>query len=111
MSLDPDSTLSYEEVGCCALKCLHENKSINMLIALKLDFAFDVWQAFPSRIVGFSPRDHYYDEQRSDWFYTSKWTNQYSIVLLDAAFYHRFELFLVTIKNIFNQRYSINNAF
>ncbi|RWS10410.1 exostosin-1-like protein [Dinothrombium tinctorium] len=74
LNLDPESNLSAEE----------------------LDFAFLVWRAFPHRIVGFSARDHYYDDVQSTWFYTSKWTNQYSIILLDAAFYHRYYSWIYT---------------
>ena len=60
-----------------------------------MDFAFSVWRNFPDRIVGYPARSHFWDEGKSRWGYTSKWTNDYSIVLTGAAFYHR----LVEIMN------------
>uniref|UniRef100_A0A3Q4GWB7 Exostosin-1-like n=1 Tax=Neolamprologus brichardi TaxID=32507 RepID=A0A3Q4GWB7_NEOBR len=65
LSLDEDSVLSTNEV----------------------DFAFTVWQSFPERIVGYPARSHYWDSSRSRWGYTSKWTNEYSMVLTGAAIY------------------------
>uniref|UniRef100_A0A673IAR0 Exostosin-1-like n=1 Tax=Sinocyclocheilus rhinocerous TaxID=307959 RepID=A0A673IAR0_9TELE len=67
LSLDEDSVLSTNEV----------------------DFAFIVWQSFPDRIVGYPARSHYWDSGKGKWGYTSKWTNEYSMVLTGAAFYHR----------------------
>lgn len=57
----------------------------------QVDFAFIVWQSFPERIVGYPARSHYWDSSRSRWGYTSKWTNDYSMVLTGAAFYHRYK--------------------
>ncbi|XP_024912714.1 exostosin-1a-like isoform X1 [Cynoglossus semilaevis] len=74
LSLDEDSVLSTNEV----------------------DFSFLVWQNFPERIVGYPARSHYWDSSRSRWGYTSKWTNDYSMVLTGAAFYHRYYHFLFT---------------
>uniref|UniRef100_A0A8C9YGP2 Exostosin 1 n=1 Tax=Sander lucioperca TaxID=283035 RepID=A0A8C9YGP2_SANLU len=74
LSLDEDSVLSTNEV----------------------DFAFLVWQSFPERIVGYPARSHYWDSLRSRWGYTSKWTNDYSMVLTGAAFYHRYYHYLFT---------------
>uniref|UniRef100_A0A672FTM2 Exostosin-1-like n=1 Tax=Salarias fasciatus TaxID=181472 RepID=A0A672FTM2_SALFA len=74
LSLDEDSVLSTNEV----------------------DFAFTVWRSFPERIVGYPARSHYWDGSRSRWGYTSKWTNDYSMVLTGAAFYHRYYHFLFT---------------
>lgn len=56
----------------------------------QVDFAFIVWQSFPERIIGYPARSHYWDSSRSRWGYTSKWTNEYSMVLTGAAFYHRY---------------------
>ncbi|KAM7288912.1 putative exostosin-1 [Ixodes scapularis] len=55
-----------------------------------MDFAFRVWQSFPERIVGFPARSHYWDDTKAAWGYSSKWTNEYSMVLTGAAFYHRY---------------------
>uniref|UniRef100_A0A6Q2XGK7 Exostosin glycosyltransferase 1 n=1 Tax=Esox lucius TaxID=8010 RepID=A0A6Q2XGK7_ESOLU len=74
LSLDEDSVLSTNEV----------------------DFAFFVWHSFPDRIVGYPARSHYWDSSKSRWGYTSKWTNEYSMVLTGAAFYHRYYHYLYT---------------
>ncbi|MED6270330.1 Exostosin-1 [Characodon lateralis] len=62
----------------------------------QVDFAFIVWQSFPERIVGYPARSHYWDSSKSRWGYTSKWTNDYSMVLTGAAFYHRYYHYLFT---------------
>lgn len=62
----------------------------------EIDFAFSVWQNFPDRIVGYPARSHYWDDAKGTWGYTSKWTNDYSIVLTGAAFYHRYFNYLYT---------------
>ncbi|GJQ66024.1 putative transferase, transferring hexosyl groups [Trypoxylus dichotomus] len=74
LSLDEDTTMTTDEV----------------------DFAFKVWQQFPERIVGYPARSHYWDDAKASWGYTSKWTNDYSIVLTGAAFYHRYYNVLYT---------------
>ncbi|XP_060537040.1 exostosin-1 [Cylas formicarius] len=74
LSLDEDTVLTTEEI----------------------DFAFVVWKQFPDRIVGYPGRSHYWDDSKSTWGYTSKWTNDYSIVLTGAAFYHRYYNYLYT---------------
>ncbi|RLV88900.1 hypothetical protein DV515_00015183 [Chloebia gouldiae] len=68
LSLDEDTNLSTSEV----------------------DFAFSVWRSFPERIVGFPTQSHFWDPEQGRWGYTSKWTNELSIVLTAAAFYHRY---------------------
>ncbi|XP_015504467.1 exostosin-like 1 isoform X2 [Parus major] len=68
LSLDEDTSLSTSEV----------------------DFAFSVWRSFPERIVGFPTQSHFWDPEQGRWGYTSKRTNELSIVLTAAAFYHRY---------------------
>lgn len=93
LSLDEDATLNTDEI----------------------DFAFTVWRLFPDRIIGYPARSHYWDDSKvsgvrwanvfqalakfftilfcrlkRSWGYTSKWTNDYSIILTGAAFYHRY---------------------
>lgn len=102
LSLDEDTVLTTDEI----------------------DFAFQVWVNFPDRIVGYPARSHYWDDskvcqpvkwlslvtfrycllfanfffvvQQNSWGYTSKWTNDYSIVLTGAAIYHRYYNYLYT---------------
>lgn len=59
-------------------------------VPCQVDFAFVVWRSFPERIVGFPARSHFWDAEQRRWGYTSKWTNEVSIVLTAAAFYHRY---------------------
>lgn len=59
-------------------------------IPCQVDFAFVVWRSFPERIVGFPAQSHFWDPEQRRWGYTSKWTNELSIVLTAAAFYHRY---------------------
>ena len=68
LSLDDDAAITSEE----------------------MDFAFQVWSQFPDRLVGFPSRSHYRDDGKHKWVYTSKWANDYSMILTGAAFYHRY---------------------
>uniref|UniRef100_A0AAY4EQC4 Uncharacterized protein n=1 Tax=Denticeps clupeoides TaxID=299321 RepID=A0AAY4EQC4_9TELE len=74
-----------------------------------VDFAFTVWQSFPERIVGYPARSHFWDSNKERWGYTSKWTNDYSMVLTGAAIYHRYYHYLYThflpssLKNMVDQ--------
>lgn len=88
------STLSarfypYDEIHTDAVLGLDDDA---LLTTDEVDFAFSVWRNFPDRIVGYPARSHYWDESRGRWGYTSKWTNDYSMVLTSAAFYHRYYL-------------------
>ncbi|XP_012991126.1 exostosin-1c isoform X1 [Esox lucius] len=65
-----------------------------VLLTSEVNFAFLVWRSFPERIVGYPPRSHFWDPVKQAWGYTSKWTNEYSIVLTGAAFYHRYYHYL-----------------
>ena len=58
--------------------------------SVQVDFAFTVWQSFPDRLVGYPARSHFWDGNKERWGYTSKWTNDYSMVLTGAAIYHRY---------------------
>lgn len=68
----------------------HTSSCINILVLVQVDFAFTVWQSFPERIVGYPARSHFWDSNKERWGYTSKWTNDYSMVLTGAAIYHRY---------------------
>lgn len=68
--------------GYYKVKCLFFDSQV--------DFAFTVWQSFPERIVGYPARSHFWDSNKERWGYTSKWTNDYSMVLTGAAIYHRY---------------------
>eukprot|EP00795_Rhopilema_esculentum_P008125 gene8125-14046_t len=61
-----------------------------------INFAFRQWRSFPDQIVGFTPRDHYWDPISNSWMFTSKKSNTYSMVLMNAAVYHRYYNHLYT---------------
>lgn len=79
-----------------AISFLSSHLSVLSAPPLQVDFAFIVWQSFPERIVGYPARSHYWDSSRSRWGYTSKWTNDYSMVLTGAAFYHRYKVHMIS---------------
>lgn len=70
---------------CFASRCKNSTS-----FSAQVDFAFTVWQSFPERIVGYPARSHFWDGNKERWGYTSKWTNDYSMVLTGAAIYHRY---------------------
>uniref|UniRef100_A0A671VYF8 Exostosin glycosyltransferase 1 n=1 Tax=Sparus aurata TaxID=8175 RepID=A0A671VYF8_SPAAU len=73
-----------------------ELMSKSFCLSVQVDFAFTVWQSFPERIVGYPARSHFWDSNKERWGYTSKWTNDYSMVLTGAAIYHRYYHHLYT---------------
>ncbi|XP_077990001.1 exostosin-1-like [Glandiceps talaboti] len=79
--------LPHDQIETDSILSLDEDA---MLTTDEVDFAFSVWQSFPDRLIGYPSRSHYWDEAKSKWGYTSKWTNDYSMVLTGAAFYHRY---------------------
>ena len=58
-------------------------------VGRQADFAFHVWQQFPSRVVGYESRSHYWQDGADRWRYSSRSTHDYSMVLTSSAFYHK----------------------
>uniref|UniRef100_A0A3Q0SYS7 Exostosin glycosyltransferase 1a n=1 Tax=Amphilophus citrinellus TaxID=61819 RepID=A0A3Q0SYS7_AMPCI len=73
--------LPYNTIPTDAVLSLDED---TVLSTTEVDFAFTVWQSFPDRIVGYPARSHFWDSNKERWGYTSKWTNDYSMVLTGA---------------------------
>ncbi|KAM4539864.1 exostosin-1b [Odontesthes bonariensis] len=98
--------LPYETIVTDAVLSLDED---TVLSTTEVDFAFTVWQSFPERIVGYPARSHFWDSNKERWGYTSKWTNDYSMVLTGAAIFHRYYHYLYTnylptsLKNMVDQ--------
>ncbi|XP_042320099.1 exostosin-1 [Sceloporus undulatus] len=98
--------LPYENIVTDAVLSLDED---TVLSTTEVDFAFTVWQSFPERIVGYPARSHFWDNTKERWGYTSKWTNDYSMVLTGAAIYHKYYHYLYThylpasLKNMVDQ--------
>ncbi|XP_035201756.1 exostosin-like 1 [Oxyura jamaicensis] len=82
-----DRFFPYAAIQTDAVLSLDEHSSLS---TSEVDFAFVVWRSFPERIVGFLASSHFWDAERQRWGYTSRWTNELSIVLTAAAFYHRY---------------------
>jgi len=61
---------------------------IIMLTSDELEFGFQVWREFPDRLVGFPSRLHEWIKDTMQWKYLANSTNQISMVLTGAAFYH-----------------------
>ncbi|KAA8591548.1 hypothetical protein FQN60_016922 [Etheostoma spectabile] len=85
--------LPYDTIPTDAVLSLDED---TVLSTTEVDFAFTVWQSFPDRIVGYPARSHFWDSNKERWGYTSKWTNEYSMVLTGAAIYHKYYHYLYT---------------
>ncbi|KAL1767892.1 exostosin-1 [Sigmodon hispidus] len=83
--------LPYDNIITDAVLSLDED---TVLSTTEVDFAFTVWQSFPERIVGYPARSHFWDNSKERWGYTSKWTNDYSMVLTGAAIYHKYYHYL-----------------
>ncbi|MGH0125446.1 UNVERIFIED_CONTAM: hypothetical protein FKN15_031944 [Acipenser sinensis] len=79
--------LPYSDITTDAVLSLDED---TVLLTSEVNFAFVVWCSFPDRIVGYPPRSHFWDNSKQMWGYTSKWTNEFSMILTGAAFYHRY---------------------
>ncbi|XP_056651482.1 exostosin-like 1 isoform X2 [Monodelphis domestica] len=88
-----DRFFPYSAIGTDAILSLDAHSSLS---TSEVDFAFVVWQSFPERIVGFQTQSHFWDEIKGSWGYTDQRPNEFSMVLMDAAFYHRYYHVLFT---------------
>ncbi|XP_064489627.1 exostosin-2-like isoform X2 [Ornithodoros turicata] len=77
----------YKDIETEAVLAIDDD--ILMLTSDELEFGFEVWREFPDRIVGFPSRVHLWDNSTDQWKYESEWTNDVSMVLTGAAFYHK----------------------
>jgi glucuronyl/N-acetylglucosaminyl transferase EXT1 len=56
----------------------------------EVEFGMEAWQAFPDRLVGFVGHSHAWDEGSLKWTYNSSPSNEFSLVLTGAVFFHRY---------------------
>ncbi|PNJ20618.1 EXTL1 isoform 2 [Pongo abelii] len=82
-----DRFYPYSTIRTDAILSLDARSSLS---TSEVDFAFLVWQSFPERMVGFLTLSHFWDEAHGGWGYTAERTNEFSMVLTTAAFYHRY---------------------
>jgi len=101
----------YSEITTEAVLSMDDD--IVMLTSDELEFAYQVWREFSDRLVGFPSRTHVWNNQTKQWKYESEWTNDVSMVLTGAAFYHKYWHYMFTynpsqegkeIKNWLDQR-------
>ncbi|XP_052239253.1 exostosin-2-like isoform X2 [Dreissena polymorpha] len=86
--------LPYQEIETECILALDDD--IIMLTADELEFGFEVWREFSDRLVGFPSRVQLWDNTTGKWRYESEWTNEISMVLTGAAFYHKYFSYLYT---------------
>ncbi|KAG8438370.1 hypothetical protein GDO86_008885 [Hymenochirus boettgeri] len=84
----------YDEIETEAVLAIDDD--IIMLTSDELQFGYEVWREFPDRLVGYPGRLHLWDHEMSKWKYESEWTNEVSMVLTGAAFYHKYFNYLYT---------------
>uniref|UniRef100_A0AAQ5ZKM5 Exostosin-2 n=1 Tax=Amphiprion ocellaris TaxID=80972 RepID=A0AAQ5ZKM5_AMPOC len=86
----------YDEIETEAVLAIDDD--IIMLTSDELQFGYEVWREFPDRLVGYPGRLHLWDHEMGKWKYESEWTNEVSMVLTGAAFYHKYFNYLYTYK-------------
>ncbi|XP_067105668.1 exostosin-2 [Osmerus mordax] len=86
----------YDEIETEAVLAIDDD--IIMLTSDELQFGYEVWREFPDRLVGYPGRLHLWDHEMGKWKYESEWTNEVSMVLTGAAFYHKYFNHLYTYK-------------
>lgn len=77
----------FDEIETEAVFSLDDD--IIMLTPDEVEFGFQTWKEFPERLVGFPSRSHFWDNATQRWRYESEWTNEVTMVLTGAAFYHK----------------------
>ncbi|XP_036034116.1 exostosin-like 1 isoform X2 [Onychomys torridus] len=82
-----DRFFPYSDISTNAILSLDARSDLS---TSEVDFAFVVWQSFPERMVGFLTWNHFWDEARGGWGYSTEMSNEFSMVLTTAAFYHRY---------------------
>ncbi|XP_050027201.2 exostosin-3 [Dermacentor andersoni] len=59
-------------------------------------FGFRVWREARDRIVGFPGRYHAWDINHKSWYYNSNYSCELSMVLMGAAFFHKYYSYVYT---------------
>ncbi|KAG5264120.1 hypothetical protein AALO_G00272360 [Alosa alosa] len=78
LAIDDDIIMLTSDELRIRIWCRHDNTP-----------ALFVWREFPDRLVGYPGRLHLWDHELGKWKYESEWTNEVSMVLTGAAFYHK----------------------
>ncbi|VDP15039.1 unnamed protein product [Onchocerca flexuosa] len=56
----------------------------------EIEFGYQTWRENPDRLVGFLPRVAVFNESTKLYEYHTDWANSMNIILLGAAFYHKY---------------------
>eukprot|EP00794_Sanderia_malayensis_P017248 gene17248-18972_t len=89
----------YKEIETEAVLSIDDD--ISMLTDTEVEFAYNVWRQYPDRLIGFPARYHKQSEtsfSKNEIHYHSTWSNDISMVLTGAAFYHNIYNHLFTHK-------------
>ena len=88
----------YKEIETEAILSIDDD--ISMLTVDELEFGYQVWRAYPDRLVGFPGRNHKESDsgQSKTLIYESEWANDVSMVLTGVAFYHKVYNHMFTYK-------------
>ena len=78
----------YDEIETDCVLSIDDD--IVMLTPDEIEFGYQTWREFPDRLVGYPPRLHLFDEKENNFQYNSEWTNDASIILTGASFYHKY---------------------
>ncbi|VUZ45334.1 unnamed protein product [Hymenolepis diminuta] len=64
----------------------------NTITLSQVEAAYDLWLQYPHKLIGFTPRTHIWSTTEKTWTYSTNATSQgnFSMVLLNAAVYHRY---------------------
>lgn len=87
----------YNDITTDAIFAIDDD--IVMLTGDEIEFAYQVWREFSDVIVGFPSRVHRWNNQSQSWRYESEWTNDVSMVLTGAAFYHKVNSEKITFRS------------
>ena len=67
---------------------LHLTEDVQLTVD-EAEFGMEAWLAFPDRLVGFVGDSHTWDEDSLKWTYNCSPSNEFSLVLTGAVFFHR----------------------
>ncbi|VIO93201.1 Exostosin family protein [Brugia malayi] len=80
--------IMFSEITTDAIFSLDED-TVAMNID-EIEFGYQTWRENPDRLVGFLPRAAVFNESTRLYEYHTEWANSMNIILMGAAFYHKY---------------------
>uniref|UniRef100_A0A0R3RHE5 Exostosin-2 n=1 Tax=Elaeophora elaphi TaxID=1147741 RepID=A0A0R3RHE5_9BILA len=80
--------IMFSEITTDAVFALDED-----IVAVNIDeieFGYQTWRENPDRLVGFLPSTAVFNESTKSYEYHAEWINSMNIILMGAAFYHKY---------------------